>query len=206
MGRKRNVDDELAKAAQKKARRVLAEMRKTVNLASLPYLDALHKAEKYLSDMKNTLPSKTVSLQAEPNHREVIRQELRLALQEEYEKTQIQGVRFLHYKNNQWHAGKQTIDFPDPNADYCKLLLVMYQLSIYDQEVRYEKLNTLLQQQGLHQLTDKLDMAKRINNLRTNLYRKRQRQSVPLPKIAPDGEKIIRVIPGRGLVFHNPFM
>lgn len=198
------LDGKLLGAAQKEAKRILEEMRKTVEINKLPYHEALQKAEGLLLERQRNAPRATAVMHASPSQRDILREELRSILREEYTTAAKSKVRFIRYDNGQWYARSQHIDFPNPNADYCTLILVMYQLNIYDAVISYEKINTLIQQQGLRRIHDAAEVAKRINNLIRNLYRMRKRQNVIFPKMGPDGKLVIKVIPGKGLLFHNP--
>ncbi len=111
--------------------------------------------------------------------------------------------RFIEYRDNNFYANGKLIDFPDPGAIYTLVLSALYFESDPSGFASYETINKYITREAKFTIKS-MGGSKCILNALTRLSRSRKRQKNALPKKTPDGQKIITIVPGKGLSFHNP--
>lgn len=111
--------------------------------------------------------------------------------------------RFIEYRDTNFYANGKRIDFPDIGAIYVLVLGALYFESDPQGFISYEKIDRYITREAKFSV-ESGGGSKRILNALTRLSRSRKRQKNAFPKKTPDGQKIITIVPGKGLSFHNP--
>lgn len=114
-----------------------------------------------------------------------------------------QAERFIEYRDNNFYANGKLIDFPDPGAIYVLMLNALYFESDPQGFTSYATIDRYITREAKFAV-ESGDGSKRILNALTRLSRSRKRQKNAFPKKTPDGQMTIKIVPGKGLLFHNP--
>jgi len=112
--------------------------------------------------------------------------------------------KYIQYKDGKFHCKGKQIDFPSENAIYVLLVKALFHESDEKGFCSYKRIDSYFVNAGKEKIKDKTTKEKRILNAMQNLCRDKRKQINPFPKNAPDGQLIIRVQQGEGLIFYNP--
>ncbi|MFA7286739.1 MAG: hypothetical protein WC052_03720 [Patescibacteria group bacterium] len=112
---------------------------------------------------------------------------------------------FIELRGEHMFCMDKQIDFPNENALYVVFVKALLKLADENGFASYEAIDYYISQHTGEKLDSLPEKKKRMSNACENLYRKRQNQKNPFPKVTPKGSPVIRIKDGSGYVFNNSY-